>query len=281
MAVAFDAVGPSGGGGAGSSNPTSPLTWSHTCTGTNRVLYVGVVIGDRNNDADQAITGVTYNSVALTKIGSTIHTGANHFGFIELWRLINPDTGSNTVSVSWTNSSPDVLDSIEAGSVSFTGVHQTTPEVSAHTTNNTGSGSSFSLSVTSSTGNAVLDVAGWGTDFNHSTPSTQTTRWNLNLGGSTGASNGIQSSADGAASVSMGHSSEGGSDIWATIGIDIAIASDITVNASGNSATASITSVAVTTGAGGAGVNYYYQPNLGGVKQLGISDILDASTGII
>lgn len=100
MAIAFDAA---TDGGAN-------LTWSHTCTGDNRILFVAVM----TDVAGDGVNGITYDSVALTKINSV--QGGNT-RYISLWYLINPATGSNTVSL-------DVDDFHLAGSISYTGALQ-------------------------------------------------------------------------------------------------------------------------------------------------------------
>ena len=125
MAVVFDAV------GSGTAKAAS-LTFSHTCTGSDLVLLVW--IASRFND----VTGATYNTVAMTSMGaSQANTGANSylFGFY----LANPATGPNNVVISAASSG-----FLAAGSVSFTGVNQTTP-VTGYTTAN---GSSTTPSVT-------------------------------------------------------------------------------------------------------------------------------------
>ena len=55
MAIAYDAT------ANGTNAPaTGPLTFSHTCSGSNRFLVVGIA-----TFSGDIITGVTYNSVAL------------------------------------------------------------------------------------------------------------------------------------------------------------------------------------------------------------------------
>ena len=111
MAIAFDATSNSG------YQTTTPYSWSHTCTGSSRVLIVGVSM---LSVAGSSVTGITYNGVALTKIRSDISAvGAVR---TELWRLVNPASGSNTVEVTLSAT----LDSI-AAAVSLTGVNQTNP----------------------------------------------------------------------------------------------------------------------------------------------------------
>lgn len=91
------------------------LSWSHTCTGSNTILIVAMTVG---NLADaEIITGITYNSVAMTKINRKFLAGQ---GNSSLWYLINPTTGSNTVLASLSSSV-----SIDGISASYTGVKQT------------------------------------------------------------------------------------------------------------------------------------------------------------
>jgi hypothetical protein len=92
-----------------------PQTWSHTCSGTDRVLFVGIFLG---GTVDR-VNGVTYNGVSMTRLAkiNDLSGNANYVYF-----LINPATGSNTVSVDLTSSV-----NMSAASVSYNGVDQTTP----------------------------------------------------------------------------------------------------------------------------------------------------------
>ena len=94
MAVAFDAVGPAGGGGA--STLTSPLTFAHINSAAGNALLVGV-----NYDAGTTAlaTAVTYGGVALSRLGTIPGNNAGPGG-CDLWgRIGGLPTGSNTVSV--------------------------------------------------------------------------------------------------------------------------------------------------------------------------------------
>ena len=59
--AAFDAA------GSGPSTSATSLTWSHTCAGANRILFVGFL-------SNGTVTGVTYNGVAMTQVGSSVFT---------------------------------------------------------------------------------------------------------------------------------------------------------------------------------------------------------------
>lgn len=111
-----------------SSFGTSP-SWSHTCTGSNRILivYVGAA-------ADPVVSGITYNSVAMTKFAETTYPGSGHQGF-SAWYLINPASGSNTIAVT---SSSDCAGAAE----SYTGAKQSgQPDSFAVNNNSTGTNS--------------------------------------------------------------------------------------------------------------------------------------------
>jgi hypothetical protein len=131
MAIAFDAVtnGSFTGGGAS-------RTFSHTCGGTNRILFVNV---HTNTDV---VTGVTYNSVAMTRVNGQ----ATDF-YITTWVLMNPASGANDVVVTCSAST-----NIIPNAISYSGVSQSgQPEVSA--LNSAGSGSSITSSLTTLTDN--------------------------------------------------------------------------------------------------------------------------------
>lgn len=93
----------------------STYSWSHRVgTGiTNRALIVGVSIF-----ATGSVTGVTYNGVAMTFVRSD----TNGIYRSEIWQLVAPATGSNTVAVTLNAS----LTSI-ANAQSYANVDQTTP----------------------------------------------------------------------------------------------------------------------------------------------------------
>lgn len=139
MAIAFDAVGASGNGAG-----VTSISWSHTCTGADRLLLVGVA-------SNAQVSGVTYNSVALT-LAAEINTAAGGL-WTALWYLKGPATGANTVVVTHGSGRS------EGQSVSYTGVDQTTPIGTAgssedETTGTTGG----SVVISSATGEVVVSV---------------------------------------------------------------------------------------------------------------------------
>lgn len=165
MALAFDAV------TSGQANGGGPFTFSHTTSGSNRVLVVGFVI---YAGGSFTVTGITYNGVAMTAIPSSAITGTYAVG---LYGLIAPASGANTVSIS-------VSGNVEIGfgAMSFTGADQTTPFGTANTA--TGTSTTPSVTVSSASGEIVVDT---GQIFHSGTLSVgggQTSRWSsISTGG--------------------------------------------------------------------------------------------------
>jgi len=106
MAIAFDATSQSATGSATS------LTWSHTCSGSDRVLVVGIL----TNNTTDILTGVTYNGVAMSLVDKQVMIN-NFWGYS--YYLIAPDTGANNIVISFSSAS------LIAGlAQSYTGVSQ-------------------------------------------------------------------------------------------------------------------------------------------------------------
>lgn len=147
MAVAFDAVS-SGGGTSQSGNGT--ITLSHTCTGSNLLLIVGVA-----NDAggSAGVSGITYNGTSMTALASINNSDSFANILINTYYLIAPSTGANNIVV--TRSGSPVTNSSVCG-ISFTGVDQTTPLGTA-ATNTQNNGSTPSVTVAGATNDIIVD----------------------------------------------------------------------------------------------------------------------------
>ena len=216
-AVAFDAVGPSSAG-AGGLGPTSPVTWSHTTSGNNRLLVVGVALGITGGGAAAPTVSVSYAGVSMAKFGR-LHTisgedDSDTQGFVEIYYLVAPAKGTNTVSVSISNVTNV---EIETGSVSFTGVDQRHPI--EHSNSGIGVSGAPSISVTSAVGNMVVDILGSGTTITASGGS-QNNRWLKNVDLQSSAGNGAQSTRSGLAiPVPLSYTTD--NDAWGLIALDI------------------------------------------------------------
>jgi hypothetical protein len=119
VSIALDSTSSAGNTGINS------LSWPHTCSGTNRILFVALNL----NNTAVGITSVTYNGVSMTNIdnitsGSSIRT--------LLYYLINPTSGTNTVAMT-TNNGNIVIEGVAA---SYTGASQfSQPDASAQAGN--------------------------------------------------------------------------------------------------------------------------------------------------
>ena len=200
MALAVDAVTEASGSGAG------PFTWSHTCSGSNRILMVGVSY----YDSGDTISALTYNSVSMTVVPSSTVSNGQYTS--TLYYLVAPATGSNTVSVTFTGG---VFD-FKAGSISYTGGDQSAPLGTAATA--TGSSTTPSVTVTSAAGEIVMDNLTIAHSGTLTVDGSQTQRWNGT--GGTGFIKGGASTEDGAASVSMDWANSTSQD-WAFVGVPI------------------------------------------------------------
>jgi hypothetical protein len=119
----------------------SLLTNSYSFTvgsGTNRILFVGVVVQSGNTSTPT----VTYGGTAMTVAASSTWNGALATDFIFV--LPNPASGANTVSITLTGATPSHIFSSAA---SYTGAAQTTTPDSS----NSGSGSTTTSSLTTTT----------------------------------------------------------------------------------------------------------------------------------
>jgi len=116
MAIAFDTASNGTYGATAAS-----ISWSHTCSGSNRLLIV-CVGEDYAINGGNPITGVTYNGVAMTLWKRQL--ALSSVNYASVWYLVAPATGTNTITVTGSISNTWEL----AGcSASYTGVDQTTP----------------------------------------------------------------------------------------------------------------------------------------------------------
>lgn len=103
MAIAFDAA--TDGGFA------ADLTFAHTCTGSDGILFVMFSCND-----GATITSVTYAGAAMTQVGSVTTSGVrDHY----LYMKVGPATGSNNVVIDVSTGN------VFGGAVSYTGASQT------------------------------------------------------------------------------------------------------------------------------------------------------------
>ena len=208
--VAFDAVGP---GASGTSINGSSLSWDHTVTttGSNLLLAVGVAVGV---SPDTRTVAVTYNGVPMIS-AAKVHSNNQTQGFVELFYLTAPAPGTHPVQVTLAGGTAF----IQAGSVSFTGVSQTTPV--RNITTAVGAGTAPSVTVASSASEIVIDALVYGCGGG---TSGTTLRWKKEVNCSTAGGNGAQSTAPGAPSVTMNYTIA--QDWWGIVGMSVVAAPD-------------------------------------------------------
>jgi len=144
--ITFDASSSSASG-----NTSNSISWNHKVgSGTNRFLAVCTQARDSVVSHMPVLT-VTANGRALTKVRRDIRTdGGDSFG-TEIWYLLNPASGNNTITVRWTGS----LSEYGVGSAtSYAGVDQTTP-IDAHSGHG-GIGTTISTTITTVANRALI-----------------------------------------------------------------------------------------------------------------------------
>lgn len=190
---------------------SASYSWSHVCTGDSRVLYVGISM---LSVGGSSVTGITYNSVAMTFKGAI----ASVSGAVrtEIWELVAPASGSNSIAVTLSGA----LDSI-GNACSFSQVHQTIPSEALNTASATNVGAAdATVDVTT-----VADMD-WVVD-NVATNDTaitvgagQTSRNNVTgtLGSGAMSTEGPKTPAG---SVTMNWTSVGAAQTWSTVAIGV------------------------------------------------------------
>lgn len=140
--------------------PASSLSGSQTVTasGSNLVAIIDIFWDDQF--LGDNISAVTYGGVAATALGVKVDNTGSGRSFIRTYRVINPPTGSNTLSVTWTaGNSINLYAYLRA----YNGVDQTTPvRAGSYTTfsGNTSAGGTASLVVPSAVGDRTFTSVG-------------------------------------------------------------------------------------------------------------------------
>jgi len=130
-----------------SNESQASVTWSHTCSGDNRGIFVGcAVVGDVG-----MVTGVTYNGTALTGLWDVVRSSYNTSG----WFLVNPASGAHDVVVTFATNTAGWSDQ-GVFALSFTGVDQSTPLNTPGTANNYST--TPSVTVSTAAGEIIVDT---------------------------------------------------------------------------------------------------------------------------
>lgn len=146
------------------------LTFSHTVTASQSNLILIVFAAMGNSSTPKSVTGVTYGGVAMT----LLKDGTQSLEYNSAWYLLNPPTGANNVVITGSEA-----DYINGGAASFYGVDQTTGVHNA--TVATGNSTTPSVTVTSATGELVVDGFLFGYSETISAGASQTILYNQKL----------------------------------------------------------------------------------------------------
>lgn len=187
MPISKDATSSINTGSSGTSQ-----SWSHTCSGSNRYLLVAVATNGGGSDA----TGATYAGANMTALGSQQEGDTGYR--ISLWGLVNPASGTNTITVSWNEDH-----AVECCAISFTNVSQSAPTGTVALAQ-TQSSVAITKTVGAFTDSLVVDAVAWNQGAlpaNESAGPQQTHR----VGGSGSFARCSISTESGSATITMSH----------------------------------------------------------------------------
>lgn len=211
---------------------TPTVNFNHNTAGANRILIVGVSL-NLTNSATAAVTGITYNGVALTRAGA--HNDAGNTRRVEMWSLLAPVTGNHSVAVTLSIPGGGTIGMV-AGATTFTGVDQTSP-LAPFVSADGAAGTFSSLDVPSMVNGFVIDTLAIGGDLTVAIGASQTSQWNKSSGvnGVTDV-RGTGSTRPGAPSVPISETF-GGTSNWSLGALALRpFQSDLAVTATGSSA---------------------------------------------
>mgnify|MGYP001558318841 CR=1 FL=1 len=198
MAVAFQSVVTASG------QLVSSLSWSHTAAGSDRL---GII------DACLKPDTVTVSSAAWgTGNAATIVSSIVFSDDTEMWRRIAPPASAQTVSVTLSAQADEII----AASRNYTGAHQTTPLGTAAT--NSGTSTAPTVTVTSASGELVIETNGFDNDTTGTAGAGQTERYDQ---APFGLSHRGSDEAGAAPNVVMSYSLLGAANDWQIVGVSI------------------------------------------------------------
>ena len=133
MAITLDAT------SAGSAGTAPSITWNHTC-GAGAILTVNAIYSDTSSQT----SSMTYNGVAMTRVGSVSIVGINSYS--ELYYLLTPAAGTHAIvyTVGGTTAS------INGGAMSYFGSDSGSIDTSTSGTGTGTGGGTVSVSMTTS-----------------------------------------------------------------------------------------------------------------------------------
>lgn len=145
------------------------LTISHTTSGIDRLMLVGVSL---NNELYETVSSVTYNGAPLSFVGTASNDDDSRS---EIWSLVAPETGTHDVVITF---SANLRRGAKAGVATFTGVNQGTPLGTFQSNIGTQS-TPATVTVNSASNELVFDVLTCETCGSITPDGSQAERWNF------------------------------------------------------------------------------------------------------
>jgi len=139
MAIAFDSRTLSALSSVGSTS----VTFSHTCTGSERFLIVTCTTLNWTAGAPANITA-TYGGVAMTLVAKNIQVYNINNWRTHQFYLVNPPSGANNAVVTTTSGSGRM----GGGAFAYTGVDQVSPVIASNTISSPVTGNTMAISLT-------------------------------------------------------------------------------------------------------------------------------------
>ena len=196
---------------SGTTGGTS-LSLTHTTSGSERLMLVGVSI---NNDNLETVASISYAGMPLSLVGSVNHQGSGgDDSRVEIWKLVDPPVGTQELLVTF---SADLLRYAVIGAVTLTGVDRVDPL--GPFASSYADSASASVTVPSAPGELVLAVFSCETCTSMSFTPPGVGRWGLVAGG--GNTIGAGATVDGSGAQTTLNASLGSSDHWAMGGVSI------------------------------------------------------------
>lgn len=159
MAVALNNAGTMGF----AATNTFSASFSVTLAGSNRCAFA-IVVWD--NTSGKSITAITYGGINMTACGPAAENATGE-EYVQIFYLVNPPTGSNTLAVTATAATRELYVNL----VSFTGV-STTPVRPGTYQATTASAKTISQTISSNTNDLTLSARNGGAGNNATTNQT-------------------------------------------------------------------------------------------------------------
>ena len=154
------------------SDSASSISWSHTTTGTNRLLVV--TGGNSDYPTKKTPKTISYNSVNLSKARSDYYVADQDSSFI--FYLIAPDEGTYTITITMTG----LTSYLSGGGMSYTGAKQTSqPDAVAGTNGSSASPKTVSVAIDTVANNSWV-VSNAFVLASTSLTANNTSRWQIN-----------------------------------------------------------------------------------------------------